>query len=194
MVGLLPEIFRRWPGVSRSASYWVPVCALGALAHELTAGQEDIINPFAPGSTFRRLSEISARLVGLGVSLNTSSLSHLPDYDLAAECPIPIFSMDPIEGEIIDSEGRHHHTRTIIVRQELMAGYKPSALFEHSPSLCAKLVRIKRGEANFFSYPIDLFHSEGIMVGRKFLSSGRLPPWLPELNFNPIDRILNSLK
>jgi aminoglycoside N3'-acetyltransferase len=177
-VGLLPEVFRRWPGVVRSASYWVPICALGPQASQLTANQAEIANPFAPDSTFYRLSETGARLVGLGVSLNTSSVSHLPDYDLASICPLEIFTEEPIDGEVIDCNGRHLKTRTTIVRPEVMAHYRPSATFEHCPALRAQLAFVQRDKASFFSYPIDLYHREGVSIGRQFLGSGQLPPWL----------------
>jgi aminoglycoside 3-N-acetyltransferase len=177
-VGLLPEVFRRWPGVLRSASYWVPVCALGPQASWLTDNQAVVVNPFAPGSTFHRLSETGARLTGLGVSLNTSSVSHLPDYDLASICHLKIFTEQPIDGEVTDCDGRHIKTRTTIVRPEVMARYRPSALFEHCPALRAQLVSVQREKALFFSYPIDLYHREGVSIGRQFLGAGRLPPWL----------------
>jgi aminoglycoside N3'-acetyltransferase len=177
-VGLLPEIFRRWPGVTRSASYWVPVCALGPRATEFTADQAAILNPFGPGSTFRRLSHAGARLVGLGVSLNTSSLAHLPDYDLSSISPIAVFSADPIEGEIVDFDGRHMKLRTTVVRPEVMSSYRPSSLFEHSAWLRSQLVSRQWGKALVFSYPARIYHEEGVAIGRRFLAAGRLPPWL----------------
>jgi hypothetical protein len=139
------------------------------------------MHPFGPGSTFRRLSDAGARVVGLGVSLNTSSLSHLPDYDLAAICPVNVFSEMPIEGDIINYQGTRLRTRTFIVRAEVMATYRPSALFEYNLPLREQLTVYKHENVIYFSYPIGLFHHEGIAVGRQFLSAGRLPPWLGDM-------------
>ena len=177
-VGLLPEVFRRWPGVLRSISYWVPVCAWGRQAVELLAEQQHVINPFGPGSTFRRISEANGKLIGLGVSLNTSSLAHLPDFDLGDICPLNVMTDQPIDGTVIDMEGISHTTRTQIVCGDLIGNFRPSALFEHDEALRRSLVCRNVDGGLFFSYPVRQYHRTGVEVGRAFLSAGYLPPWL----------------
>lgn len=184
-VGLLPEVFRRWNGVLRSASYWVPVCALGAHARDLVADQHHISNPFGSGSTFRRIMEAGGRAVGIGVALNTSSLSHLPDHDLAPLYPIRVFSDQLLGGELIDFDGSRHMVRSMTVRSDLVTRYTPSAMFEQSAKLRAELVFRKWGNAFVFSYPARVYYEEALVLGRECLASGRLPPWLSGRSWMP---------
>jgi len=177
-VGLLPEIFRRWPGVVRSTSYWFPVCAWGSRAVELTTGQAAIIYPFGPGSTFRNVMEAGGKLVGLGVSLNTSSLAHLPDHDLVDICPVRVMSDNLSNGTVIDTNGTVHLTRIYGVHTEFVATYRPSVLFEHDAALKRNLIFLSINGAHYFCYRADEFYRAGVEVGRAFLARGRLPPWL----------------
>ena len=177
-VGLLTELFRRWPGVHRSAHYWVPVCAYGQDAVYLTKDQTSMEHAFACDSTFRRLSELEALVVGLGVSLNTSSLAHLPDYDLQELYSFAAFAKQPLYGTVIDSTGACIATKSIVVPRELLASYQPSALFSHSTVLSDALMMHERGKAIFFAYPAALYHCEGVRIGRAALALGKYPPWI----------------
>jgi len=177
-VGLLSEVFRRMSGTLRSEHYWVPVCGRGRLARSLLAGQAQVVQPFAPGATFFRLLEADAKVVGLGVSLNTSSLSHLPDYAFESAYPFPIFSLAPITGRIRRATGRVIETRTFIVPGEIMRNYKPSALFAASEKLSAAVRRADVGTTIRFAYPLRTYYEEGLRVGGRALHEGRLPPWL----------------
>ncbi len=180
VVGLIPEVFRRWPGVRRSAHYWVPVCALGSHAEHFTSGQHTVLDPFGEGSTFRMFMQADGKAVGMGVSLNTSSLAHLPDHDLAALCPIQVMSSDPIEGTVIDRDGTELRTRTLVVRPEVMSAYRPGVLFDHHAGLRDRLLSETHNAASFFAYPVQAYHAAALEVGHAHLAAGRLPPWLGE--------------
>lgn len=176
-VGLLSEVFRRSTGTYRSEQYWVPVCGRGRFVHQLLEGQAEIVHPFEPGSTFARLLEYNTKVVGLGVSLNTSSLAHLPDYELEDEYPFKVFSDAPITGDVINHEGRLIKTETYIVKPEVMAHYKPGNLFGLSPLLQRDLRRDDVGQVIRFSYPLSTYYSEAMRLGRDALSKALLPPW-----------------
>ncbi len=74
-MGAIPEAFRQWPGVVRSAHPFSSVCALGpAAAH--------IVEPHplpwssGPASPLARLTEANAQVLLLGVGFNRLTLLH----------------------------------------------------------------------------------------------------------------------
>lgn len=74
-MGIIPEVFRNWPGTVRSEHPQVSVCANGRLA-------ESIISPHniewgeGKGSPFERLYNIDAKILILGVGFNRITLLH----------------------------------------------------------------------------------------------------------------------
>lgn len=74
--GILPELFRRRPGVIRS---WHPthsVAALGADAASFTAGDERWDTPCARGSVYGKLLDREAQIMLLGVDLRRNTFIH----------------------------------------------------------------------------------------------------------------------
>lgn len=75
-IGILPELFRRRPGVIRS---WHPthsVAALGAEAASFTAGDERWDTPCARGSVYGKLLDREAQIMLLGVDLRRNTFIH----------------------------------------------------------------------------------------------------------------------
>lgn len=75
-IGILPDLFRKRPGVIRS---WHPthsVAALGADAEEFTAGDERWDTPCARGSAWGKLLDRKAEIVLLGVDLTRNTFIH----------------------------------------------------------------------------------------------------------------------
>ncbi|MDO3409787.1 AAC(3) family N-acetyltransferase [Saccharibacillus sp. CPCC 101409] len=75
-VGILPELFRKRPGVVRS---WHPthsVAALGADAEDFTRGDERFDTPCARGSVWGRLLDRRATILLVGVDLRRNTFIH----------------------------------------------------------------------------------------------------------------------
>lgn len=75
-VGILPELFRKRPGVIRS---WHPthsVAALGADAAMFTAGDQRWDTPCARGSVYGKLLDRKAEVMLLGVDLRRNTFIH----------------------------------------------------------------------------------------------------------------------
>ncbi len=177
-MGLISEMFRRWPGVARSDGCYVPVCAWGDRALPLVEGQAAVRHPFGRGSTFRLAYDEGATILGLGVSLNTSSLAHLPDMELADRYPVSMFSEEPFVGEIRDREGTSRMVETIVFRDGVRQLYQPSAMFKESPRLAGSLRRSDTDSTIRFSYPLRTYVDEAVRVGGEALDRGAPPPWL----------------
>lgn len=75
-IGLLPELFRKRPGVHRS---WHPthsVAAFGADAEEFVRGDENCPTPCARDSAWGRLYDRDAYVLLVGVELNRMTFFH----------------------------------------------------------------------------------------------------------------------
>lgn len=179
--GVLSETFRHLPGTYRSEHYWIPIAGRGRQALELLAGQATVLHPCGPGSALRRLLDAGTKLVGIGVSLNTSSFTLLADYDLEAAYPRRVFSETPIRGQLIDHAGQPIETATFVFDPAMEHAYvatcRPSRLFQLSPALHRSLCLCNEGNLIRFSYPVQLFHEEALRLGRASLAQNTLPPW-----------------
>lgn len=78
-IGLLPEMFRRTPGVSRSQDPDFCVTALGSSAEYVVGSAPSNVDPFGVDSPYQRMLDRPSTLIGLGVSLNTTSFIHAID-------------------------------------------------------------------------------------------------------------------
>ena len=180
-MGLLSEVLRRQEGTCRSEQFWVPAVANGQDAAFLTSGQLDVRNPFGPGSTYHRLTELPTRMVGLGVSLNYNIVAHVADTYLHERYPFRLFSTEPLTGTLIDARGSRHVQHTTVVSQGRRLRMRPSRLVAASPLVSAGLRFFDHAGAFIWALPARAYFDESLRLGREALDAGRLPPWLEEM-------------
>lgn len=188
-IGWIPELFRSMPGVLRSANYWWPICARGALAVELTSGQESIVHPYGPGSSFDLLRIHGVKILGLGVSLNTTSLALVADYGLGQEHTQQVFTDEPQRGEVVTRDGTRIETYSFWLLPEVVRLIKPGVLIEESENLRGTLLRADVDENINFSYPYGAYHREALQMGREACAAGVAVPWLRNY---PLKKRLNG--
>lgn len=179
-IGLITEMFRRLEGTTRSEQFWVPVCARGPLAEWFCAGQEEILNPFGPGSSYRRLVEQPTKMVGLGVSTNYNILAHVADAVLHEGYPFDIFSSEPVAGRMKGYDGVERATRCLFVSQDRRLRMKPSRVIALSAALTEKHRFFNHDGAFIWTLPGPLYFDEALRLGRAALAADRLPPWLED--------------
>jgi aminoglycoside N3'-acetyltransferase len=179
-IGWVPEVFRQMPGVKRSSSYWWSVAAKGALARELTEGQAQVVRPYGTTSSFGRLAGAGAKIVGLGVSLNTSSLALVADDAFGDRHVQAVFTGTPESGVVIDEDGRRIETHSYWLLPEVVRVIKPSSLIAASPRLMAAMRRVDRGTTIHFSYAYADYHQEALRLGEEAIAAGRPMPWLQD--------------
>ena len=179
-MGWIPELFRCMPDVRRSLSYCWSICAKGPLAQELTTGQEKVLHPYAEDSSFGMLHKLGVKILGLGVSLNTTSLALVADYALGDCHPHRVFSDNPQIGVVIDHSGRAIQTRSYRLLPDIVRLIKPEKLIENSPKLRRLVRRADEGETLQFSYPYQIYHQEAVRLGKQAYTNNKKVPWLED--------------
>lgn len=179
-IGAVPEIFRQMQGVRVSVSHFWPLTGYGPDSMELLAGQEKIHHAFGPDSCFSRLLDANAKVLGLGVTLNTSSIAPVSDYRLGEEMPHDIFSPNPMGGRIVDMEGEEHQLSVITLLPEAVRVFRPARILENMLEEEGGFPFVTLAGNHFFCYPASLYHEAAMVAGRLAIAQGRCAPWLDE--------------
>ena len=106
-VGVLPELFRKRPGVVRSLHPTHSLAALGADAQAFLSGEERIETPCGHGGAYYRLWERDAQILLIGVSFIRNTFIHgVEEWDGAQGTISP----ERTDYYVINYEGRRLHT------------------------------------------------------------------------------------
>jgi len=180
-IGYLAEVFRNYCGTRRSAHPFWSICAFGPLAKTLIEKQELIEQPFGPLSSFALLKANNAKIVGLGVTLNTTSLCPLVDYDLGSYHFNNVITNYRVKSIVINSNRETIQCPTFTMRPEAVRYIQPSKVFEKCSKLRSKTTFLIYDNSYFFSYNFTDFYNSAIIMGRESIKSGRKVPWLEQL-------------
>ncbi|MCL2398107.1 MAG: AAC(3) family N-acetyltransferase [Defluviitaleaceae bacterium] len=101
-VGIIPETFRKYPGVVRSVHPTHSVCAIGVHAEEITKNHAQDTTPIGPNSPFRLLCKYGGKILMLGCGLRPNTFMH--GVEEAAGVPY-LLQKDPIKMHITDNDG-----------------------------------------------------------------------------------------
>lgn len=111
-VGLLPELFRRMPGVLRSLHPTHSVAAWGARAGEMVKEHELEETPCGPGSPYGKLLAAGGKSVFLGVTMDSMTFFHAIEAWLEPRMPFSPFTSEWFELQCRDAQGELHLVRT----------------------------------------------------------------------------------
>lgn len=105
--GVVNEIFRRSPGVTRSLHPRHSICGEGPMAEELLAGHELCVRADGPDSPFDRLRRRDdAHILTIGLPPGYVSILHwVEDLD-PTRLPFPVHEDNPIPCRVRDTNGR----------------------------------------------------------------------------------------
>lgn len=104
-MGIITETFRKMPGVKRSLHPTEPVCALGPKADQITKDHFGQLTPYTPSSPFGRLAELNAKILLLGVDLDTLSNLHTLE-DAVQDFKFPVYLKEIFNCRLINEEGK----------------------------------------------------------------------------------------
>lgn len=178
-VGLIPELFRRSPGVLRSLEPDYPVAAAGPDAEAITGGVPGD-DPFGAASCYRRIIDLGGILVGLGVSLNTNSFIHVFDSVLEAEYPFPVYDEDRITVQVTTGSGGVIEVPRRVLRPEFQRLTKPGTI---APLIGegAGFAAFSESSVQCFRWDLRQLESWVLAHARTRLAEGRRPCWLEGL-------------
>jgi len=179
-IGIVPETFRGMEGVECSISHFWPLSARGRFAAEILQGQEGITHAFGPDSSFARLLKMDAKVLGLGVTLNTSSLAPVTDWCLGVERPHDIFTSSPITGLVVGRDGREYRPSVTTMRAESVRDIKPSRILQGSLRPGVDFPFVEQNGNFFFCYRSSLYHEAAMHEGLAALDRGGHVPWMAQ--------------
>lgn len=117
-MGILPELLRRMPGVTRSLHPTHSVAASGRDAEALTRGHELVDTPCAAASPYGRLVDVDGGSLFMGVDIESMTFFHAIEAWLE-----PAMPFSPFTEEWFDFECRDRAGETFRVRNRL---FEPS--------------------------------------------------------------------
>jgi aminoglycoside 3-N-acetyltransferase len=105
-MGIMPEIFRRLPGVRRSLHPTHPVAGWGARATRLLDGHRSAPTPCGAGSPFAKLIAADAKVLLLGVDVRSMTFYHYLEEELEATMPFSPFTTEQFTLSVRDADGQ----------------------------------------------------------------------------------------
>lgn len=127
-MGLLSEVFRRAPGVSRSLSPTHPLAAWGREAEAFLAGHDATPAPFGPDSPFARLVERDARILLVDAPFSTITFTHFLEDRIRHSLPMPFYEAEPRPGLIVDYQGNRRTVPTLVISEAANAARREPRL------------------------------------------------------------------
>ena len=132
--GIIPELFRRAPGVRRSLHPMFSCCAKGPLAMALVGDHhKDQHNNFGPLSPYARLAERQGQVLGLGLPPGYSTLFHAAE-DMRLETFRNLYSGESTEFLVTDETGHQFPYRVRRFNSKVLATRKLTRLTKHLSS------------------------------------------------------------
>ena len=116
-VGIIPNVFRKRPGVVRSLHPTHSIAAYGKGAAEYILGEENATTPCPPGGCWDRLRKINAKILLLGVTHGRNTYIHSVDEalgvrDRLTDAPTLMHIVMP-DGALKDVQMYRHYNRGI---------------------------------------------------------------------------------
>jgi len=180
-IGYLSELFRFRGGILRSAHPYWSVCAIGPMAKDITSNQEHVIDPYGSQSSFGIMKQNDVKVVGLGVTLNTTSLCPIVDFDLGKLHPQQVFTDHPVLANVILDNGEMLTIKTNTLLPSIVKNIKPSRVFELSSDLRNNMTFVEYEGSFFFSYRFIDYYESALALGCEAINSKNKVPWLENI-------------
>lgn len=184
-IGLLPEMFRRKKDVVRSLDPDFSVAALGPEAAMIAGTSPATLDPFGADSSYQRMLGVPATLVGLGVSLNTTSFIHAIDSRAEAGYPAPVYEEREFATTVIDGEGRPRAVARKALRPPFQKLTLPSNINADMQPDPGVFRTVEINGARFFKWDLPAWSAWCLAHAARQANSGQWPCWLTAMAGQP---------
>ncbi len=103
-MGIITEEFRKMQNIKRSLHPTDSVCAFGLKANEVTSTHFNQVTPYNQNSPFYKLVELKAKIILLGVDLNSLTNFHTLE-DAVTNFKFPVYHQQAFTAQLIDETG-----------------------------------------------------------------------------------------
>jgi aminoglycoside N3'-acetyltransferase len=180
--GLLAEMLRRTAGAKRSLDPDFPICGLGPDADDIAGGLPGQPDPFGTDSPYQRMLDRHAVLVGLGVSLNTSSFIHVIDSRATDDYPSSAYEPVLFDTTVVDRHGGAHLIRRRALRGAFQKLTAPAAVIDVMQPGADVFQTLELNAVRFFRWDLDAWSAWCLGHARAQATAGRWPCWLSRLS------------
>ncbi|NOX86757.1 MAG: AAC(3) family N-acetyltransferase [Chlorobi bacterium] len=165
MMGLLPELARRYPGAVRSLHPTASVVAIGRLAKELTREHHLDVYPNGIKSPLFKMMEYDSKIIGLGERVVSLSFVHVVEDVMKEKFPLKALEDEVYRCKVIDEKGNTIEVNTLVPHINIAHRNIP-AFFDKYISKDAYQKFRYRG-INFFEVsPRQLFDEMKLLAGK----------------------------
>lgn len=140
--GLLNELARRHKNAIRSLHPTKSVVAIGKYAEILTNTHHRSIYPYDVVSPYYKISELNAKIIGIGVSSNYLSCVHCVDDILKEDFPVIPYHKKVFAAKCIDYEGNSVIVETLAHNMAKMDFNIPKFIKKYVPPSIARDFKI----------------------------------------------------
>jgi len=179
-IGVLPEMFRRTKGSVRSLDPDFCVSALGADAASIVGTQPSGPDPFGADSSYRRMLDRGCTLVGLGVSLNTSSFIHAIDSEMQSGYPAQVYETGTYHASVVDADGASRQLSRKALRPVFQRLIQPSQINAQMQPDHAVFRSVEIEDARFFKWDLSAWSAWCIAHARDCAAASQWPCWLSD--------------
>ena len=118
MMGLVSEMFRRRPDVTRSLHPTHPVLVRGPRAEWFVEDHPESRYPCGPGSPFDKLVTMDGKAVFFDVPVATYTFFHYLEHMVSAQLPFRLYTADAFEVPVIGRDGQRRIITTHVFAPE----------------------------------------------------------------------------
>lgn len=180
-VGVIAEMFRRTPGVIRSLDPDFAIAALGPDAAAFAGEAPAEPDPFGRDSSYQRMSGRGVTLLGLGVSLNTTSFMHLIDSQAQAGYLSPVYEERAYGATVVDYAGQTRAVVRLALRPSFQQLTEPSAINRLMQPDARAFQSMEINGTQFFRWDLDAWSTWCQAHAAERAASGQWPCWLERL-------------
>ena len=155
-MGVITEVFRKMKGVKRSFHPTDAVCAIGKQADYLIKDHFNQLTPYNQSSPFYRLVELKAKIILMGVDLNSLTNFHTLE-DAMPNFVYPVYHHTIFNAQLINENGEKLNMKTK-VHNPIYSKKRKCNDFIKPFTDAGFMTSFKVGSANCFCIEADKLH------------------------------------